>query len=194
MDPIKESNHSAVGPDEIHNEFLKQLPDESVKCLLKLYNNIWVNGTFPEIWRQSIIVPIPKSGKDTSNPQNYRPFSLTSCIGKTMEQMINNRLTWYLENMQTGFQKRRRNINHLIRLETFIREAFIRKQHPTAVFFDLEKAYDTTWKYCIMRDLYDLGLRGRLPMFIKNFSSKEHLGYAWDPHFQTTKAKLSKIS
>ena len=76
VDSIKKSNHSAVGPDEIHNEFLKQLPDESVKCLLKLYNNIWVNSTFPETWRQSIIVPIPKSGKDTLNPQNYQPIAL----------------------------------------------------------------------------------------------------------------------
>ena len=170
MDSIKKSNHSAVGPDEVHNEFLKQLPDESVKYLLKLYNNIWVNGTFPETWRQSINVPIPKSGKDTSNPQNYRPITLTSCLCKTMEQMINSRLTWYLEtnglitNMQTGSRKRSGIIDYLIRLETFIR-----KQHLTAVFCDLEKAYDTTWKYGILRDLYNLGLRGRLPMFIKNF-------------------------
>ena len=169
-DSIKKSYHSAVSPDEIHNEFLKQLPGESVKCLLKLYDNIWVNGTFPETWRQSIIVSIPKSGKDTSNLPNYRPIALTSCLCKMMEQMINSRLAWYLEtndlltNMQTGFQKRRGTINHLIRLEPFIR-----KQHLTAVFFDLEKAYDTTWKYGIMRYLHDLGLRGRLPMFIKNF-------------------------
>ena len=87
-----------------------------------------------------------------------------------MERMINSRLTWYLEtnglitNMQTGFRKRRGTLDHLIRLETFIR-----KQHLMAVFFDLEKAYNTTWKYGIMWDLYDLGLRGRLPMFIKNF-------------------------
>ena len=140
----KKSNDSAVGPDEVHNEFLKQLPDESVKCLLKLYNDIWVNGTFPETWRQSIIVPIPKSGKDTSNPRNYRPIALTSCLCKTMERVINSRLTWYLEtnglitNMQTGFRKRG-TIDHLIRLETFIREAFIRKQHLTAVFFLLRE-------------------------------------------------------
>ena len=131
VDSIKKSNHSAVSPDEIHNEFLKQLPDESVKCLLKLYNNISVNGTFPETWRQSIIVPIPKSGKDTSNPQNYLPIALTSCFCKTMERMINSRLTWYLKtnglitNMQTGFRKRRVTINHLIRLETFIRELVV---------------------------------------------------------------------
>ena len=170
VDSIKKSNHSAVGPDEIHNEFLKLLPDESVKCLLKIYNNIWVNDTFLETWRQSIIVPIPKSGKDTSNLQNYRPIALTSCLCNMMEWMINSRLTWYFEtkglvtNMQTVIRKRRGTIDHLIQLETFIR-----KQHLTAVFFDLEKPYDTTWKYGIMWDLHDLGLRGRLPMFIKNF-------------------------
>ena len=154
MDSIKKSNHSAVGPDEVNNEFLKQLPDESVKCQLKLYNNIWMNGTFPETWRQSIIVPIPKSGKDTSNPQNYRPIALTSCLCKTMERMINSRLTWYLETnglityMQTGFRKRRETIDHLIRLETFIREAFIRKQHLAAVFFDLVMILRGSMVFC----------------------------------------------
>ena len=38
-----------------------------------------------------------------------------------------------------------------------------------AVFFDLEKAYDTTWKYGILNDLYDMGPRGQLPIFITNF-------------------------
>ena len=34
--------------------------------------------------------------------------------------------------------------DQLVRLETFIREGFIQKQHVTAIFFELEKAYDTT--------------------------------------------------
>ena len=37
------------------------------------------------------------------------------------------------------------------------------------MFFDLEKAYDTTWRHGIMRDLHDLGIRGRLATFIENF-------------------------
>ena len=59
---------------------------------------------------------------------------------------------WYLESnhiiteVQSGFRKERSTIDQLIRLETFIREAFVRKDHVVAVFFDLEKAYDTTWK------------------------------------------------
>jgi len=43
---------------------------------------------------------------------------------------------------------------------------FIKKEHLVAVFFDLEKAYDTTWKYGIMNDLQEIGLKGRLPLFI----------------------------
>ena len=38
-----------------------------------------------------------------------------------------------------------------------------------SVFFDLEKAYGTTWKYGIMKDVHDIGLKGRLPLFLQNF-------------------------
>ena len=44
----------------------------------------------------------------------------------------------------------------MIWFETFIREASIKKVHLVAVFFNLEKAYDTTWKYSIVKDLKNL--------------------------------------
>ena len=37
------------------------------------------------------------------------------------------------------------------------------------MFFDLEKAYDTAWRYGILKDNHKLGFRGRLPTFIENF-------------------------
>ena len=117
------------------------------------------------------MIPIPKPGKDPTNPTNYRPIALTSCICKTMERMINRRLVWYLEshklltNVQCGFRSKRSTVYHLVRFETFCREAFIHNQHLVSVFFDLEKAYDTTWKYEIMKDIHGFGLRGRLPIF-----------------------------
>ena len=89
--------------------------------------------------------------------------------------MINNKLVWFLERnklippRQCCFRKQSSTTDHLIRLESFIREAFIQRQHAVAVFFDLEKAYDCTWKYGIMKDLHQAGLRGRLPCFIKGF-------------------------
>ena len=89
--------------------------------------------------------------------------------------MVNERLVWYLESIyilteyQSGFRKHRSTTDQLVRLESYIREAFVRREHVVSVFFDLEKAYDTTWKYDILRDLHDAGLRGRMPEFIGKF-------------------------
>ena len=80
-----------------------------------------------------------------------------------------------ITNFQCGFRSKRNTVDHLVCLETFVRESFIKKEHITAVFFDLEKAYDTTWKYGIMRDLSDFCLKGRLPHFIDNFLSNRNL-------------------
>ena len=49
---------------------------------------------------------------------------------------------WFYENRST--------IDQLIRLDTLIRDAFVNKEHAVSVFFDLEKAYDTIWKYGIL--------------------------------------------
>ena len=60
-------------------------------------------------------------------------------------------------------------MDHVVKLETSIRGANIQKQHLIAIFFDLEKVYETTWKLGIMKDLHSLGLQGRLLNLIKSF-------------------------
>jgi hypothetical protein len=91
-----------------------------------------------------------------------------------MERMINARLVWFresnglLSNIQCGFRQGRNTLDHPVRFETFIRNAFATKEHAVSVFPDLEKAYDTTWKYGILKDLFDMGLKGKLPNFISN--------------------------
>ena len=47
----------------------------------------------------------------------------------------------------------------------------IQKQHLLAIFFDLEKKYETTWSYGIINDRLKMGLKGRLPNFMKSFLS-----------------------
>ena len=49
-----------------------------------------------------------------------------------------------------------------------------RKEHLVAVFFDLEKAYDTTWRYGILKTLHDWGLRGSLPTFVAKFMAERY--------------------
>ena len=174
---LKKSKNSSPGADQIHYEILKHLPDETLKLLLSLINEHWEEGTFPDCWRSALLLPIPKPGKDHFNPNNYRPIALTSCICKTVERMVNERLVWELERrgliskLQCGFRSNRGTLDQLVRMETFVRDALENKEHLVAVFFDLQKAYDTTWKYGIMQDLYNHNFRGNLPIFIQNFLS-----------------------
>ena len=65
------------------------------RFLLNIFNYIWTTGKFPEDWTLATIIPIPKPGKDPAEPNNYRPIALTSCLCKTLERMINKRLTWF---------------------------------------------------------------------------------------------------
>ena len=172
---LDKSHDTTAGPDcGMHYQILKHLPSDALKTLLNIMNEIWRTGKFPE---ESVIIPIPKLGKNKTEATNYRPIALTSCICKTMERMINDRRVWFLKSNnlisgnQAGFRKNYSTNDHLVRLESFIRDAFIKKEHCVAIFFDLEKAYDTTWKYGIIKDLHVIGLRGRLPNFISNFLS-----------------------
>lgn len=49
---------------------------------------------------------------------------------------------------------------------TYIRDAFIKKEHAVSIYFDLEKAYDATWKHVIMKDIRELGPKGHTPHVI----------------------------
>eukprot|EP00916_Digyalum_oweni_P019426 GHVL01032319.1.p1 GENE.GHVL01032319.1~~GHVL01032319.1.p1 ORF type:complete len:920 (-),score=34.35 GHVL01032319.1:223-2982(-) len=174
---LQKCNNSATGLDGIHYQVLTHLPESCLLVLLKVFNHIWESGSFPPSWQEAMIVPIPKPGKDHTNPSNYRPIALTSCLCKTMERLVNARMVWYLEkqnllsDVQCGFRKGHSTTDHLVRFETFVREAFARSEHVLAIFFDLEKAYDTTWKHGILADLHEMGFRGRLPVFVEGFLS-----------------------
>ena len=66
---------------DLINYHMKHIPEPSLFVLLSIFNTIW-----------KLVIPIPKPGKGHTDPKNYRPTALTSCIFKTMERMINSRL------------------------------------------------------------------------------------------------------
>ncbi|XP_076546328.1 uncharacterized protein LOC143305685 [Osmia lignaria lignaria] len=162
---ISRSKNSSPGPDNIPNIFIKILPPIGMKILLDIFNIIWSNHVFPKKWNEAIVIPIAKPGKDSSKPNNYRPISLTCNMCKILERIINFRLRWFLErnnlltDNQFGSRTGHSTISHLVSLETRIREAFANKQHVLAVSLDIEKACDMVWRYKILLNLKEMGLR-----------------------------------
>lgn len=172
---LRTMKNTAPGPDEITAPMLQNLSRKAKSDLLKVYNKIWVEGTYPSQWRTATIIPILKPNKDKGQASSYRPIALTCCLSKLFEKMINNRLMWELEAknllspIQSGFRKNRSTLDQLVYLDNIIQKAFELKQHAIAIFFDLEKAYDTTWRYLVLKQLYDWGFRGHLPIIIESF-------------------------
>ena len=165
----------APGPDGIHNNLLKHLPEDTLKILKDILNNIWTIGDFPHQWRAATVIPIPKPNKDHADPNSFRPIALTNCLCKILERMINTRFIWYLEKSgildrsQCCFRKHRSTVDHLVSLVRYVRDAFAQKQQAVGLFFDQEKAYETIWQYGIIRDLHRIGLRGQLPAFVSEY-------------------------
>ena len=166
MQELQEALNSCAatppGPNEVSNLMLKNMPQCAIDYMLKVFIMIWRDNYFCKDWRVATIILILKPGKSRSDPLNYTPISLTSCVCKLYEKIINNRLIKFLENnkllagTQCGFQRNRSTIDHLVRLETYIRKGMAEGRSVISVFFDLEKAYDLTWRYRILKDLYDL--------------------------------------
>ncbi|GFW50018.1 probable RNA-directed DNA polymerase from transposon X-element [Trichonephila clavipes] len=159
------------------NNLVDQLPAPFV--ILGDFNGhstlVWKEHCFPSSCREAIVIPILKPIKVAKDALSYRPIALTSCFCKTFERMVNTRLVYLLEKekcispLHSGFRKGRSTPDNLVFLESQIRDAFVRRNHLVSLFFDVEKAYDRTWRYGILLNMHDFGLKGNLPIFIFTF-------------------------
>ena len=87
----------AGGPVGVAPDLLKHLPLNTLKELLFILNANRTTGWCPQAWRTTTIVPFLKKEKDPQAVSSYRPIAPTSTIGKLLERLIVNRLSWWLE-------------------------------------------------------------------------------------------------
>ena len=168
---------SATGQDLFHNKFLLNLPSQIHQILLNLINESWIRGIYHSDFKLSILIPIPKPGRDLSLVNSYRPISLLSCLGKLYERMVYQRLYWHLENMnkipieQTGFRKKHSCIDTLLYLEKYIQVALRSQQFLIIVFFDIDKAFDSANHLAVLYKLANMGIKGRIFQWLQDFFS-----------------------
>ena len=77
---------SSPGEDQVHNIYLKYIPYEYVGKILKFLVNKSIETGIPIEWKIAKIIMIPK-GESSSDPEKFRPISLTRCLGKLIERL-----------------------------------------------------------------------------------------------------------
>ncbi|XP_053990044.1 uncharacterized protein LOC128882471 [Hylaeus volcanicus] len=134
---------SAPGVDGIDYKILAELPLHMKNHLHKIFEESWNTGEIPPDWKKGEIIMLQKPGKKA-----LRPITLTSCVGKTLERIINNRLQLWLEenqkleNNQAGFRKNRSTMDNLIRITNEIKHNNRQKLNTVGIFVDIKGAYD----------------------------------------------------
>ena len=107
---LSQVSETAPGNDEITYSTIKHIHCTLTYIILQTFNRIYNENIFLNTWTTA--KPIARHRKDHTNPLNYRPIALTSCLCKLLENMIDLRLIWYLEgnnvitNVQSRFRKK----------------------------------------------------------------------------------------
>ena len=91
-------------------ELFQILKDDAVKVLYSICQQIWKTQQWPQDWKRSVFIPIPKKG-NAEECSNYRTIALTSHASKEMLKILQARLQQYvnreLPDVQAGFRKGR---------------------------------------------------------------------------------------
>ena len=96
--------------DEIPVELLEILKDDAVEVLHSICQQIWKTRQWPQDWKSSVFIPIPKKG-NAKECSNYRTIALISHYSRVMLKILQVRLQQYvnqeLPDVQAGFRKGR---------------------------------------------------------------------------------------
>jgi len=100
--------NKASGGDGIPVELFKILKDDTVKVLHSICQQIWKTQQWPQDWKSSVFIPIPKKG-DAKECSKYCTIALISHTSKVMLKILQVRLLQYMNreipDFQAGFRK-----------------------------------------------------------------------------------------
>ena len=145
----------ASGGDGIPIELFQILKDDAVKVLHPICQQIWTTQQWPQEWKRSVFIPIPKKG-DAKECSNYQTIALISHATKVMLKILQVRLQQYvnheLSDVQAGFRKGRGTRDQIANIRWIIEKARAFQKNIYFCFIDYSKAFDcvdhhTLWQF-----------------------------------------------
>ena len=94
--------------DRIPVELFQILKDDAIKVLHSICQQIWKTQLWPQFWKSSVFIPIPKKG-NAKECSSYNTIALISHVSKVMLKILQARLQQYMNHehpdVQAGFRK-----------------------------------------------------------------------------------------
>ena len=131
------------GGDGIPAELFQIQKDDAFKVLHSVCQHIWKTQQWPQKWKRSVFIPIPKKG-NAKECSNYCTIALISHTSKVMLKILQARLQQYvnreLQDIQGGFRKGRGTRDQIVNIHWVIEKGG--EFQKNICFIDYPKAFD----------------------------------------------------
>lgn len=159
--------------DDINFYVIKNCVHALTIPLSHIFSESFDSGHFPEIWKQSVVIPIHKKGK-LCDANNFRPISLTHPLSRLFEKIVMDKLRSLtsdkLSRFQFGFMNRRSCTIALLNSCSKAYELLSRRStYVDLVYFDFKKAFDCVPYNLLLCKLQLFGLDMKLCNWFQSF-------------------------
>ena len=166
------TTNKASRDNGIPAELFHILKDDAVKVLHSICQQIGKTQQWPQYWKRSVFIPIPKKG-NAKECSNYHTIALISHTSKGMLKILQARLQQYMNHeipdVQAGFRKGRGTRDQIPNIHWIIEKTREFQKNIYFCFIDCARAFDCVdnklWKIlkemgipdhltCLLRNLY----------------------------------------
>ena len=175
--------NKASGGDGIPVELFQILKNDVVKVLLSICQQIWKTQQWPQDWKRSVFIPIPKKG-NAKEWSNYHIIAFISHASKVMLKILQARLQQYmnceLPDVQTGFRKGKGTRDQITNICWIIEKA---KEFQKNIYFcynDYAKVFDCVDHNKLWKILQEMEIPDHLTYLLRNlYAGQEVTVWSW---------------
>ena len=163
------------GPDSISYRLLKTFKFELLTQMTDIANCSITTGNFPKTWKVSKVKPIWKGKGEKQSVDSYRPVSLTSCVGKIVEAVVNQQMTTAIEGQNIfpeemhGFRQGRSTSTAISAVVEKVKSHLMDKKCVMLVALDASAAFDMMPRDFIIQSVKTIGGGPRICAWLKSY-------------------------
>ena len=168
--------NKATACNGIPVELFQILKDDTVNVLHSICQQIWKTQQWPQDWKKSVFIPIPKKG-NAKECSNYCTIALISHASKVMLKILQARLQQYVNHefpdVQDGFRKGRGTRGQIANIHWIIKKTREFQKNIYFCFIAYAKAFDCVNHNKLWKILKEMGIPHRLTCLLRNLCARQ---------------------
>ncbi|KAJ0179958.1 hypothetical protein K1T71_004549 [Dendrolimus kikuchii] len=164
----------AVGSDSVSRNMILPILDIVLPIITHILNFSISNGSFPKIWKEALVTPIPKKSNPSSF-SDFRPISILSFLSKVLERLVHNQLSIFLNKndllnpFQSGFRPGYSTVTALVKITDDIRFAMDEGKVTMLTLLDFSNAFNAVDFDILLGILYSLNISPKVIEWFRNY-------------------------